>query len=98
AADLDGRGLPADNPTVRASTVAASSPTASPLARALEQQRARAGRMLARVRLAGVGTILTLVLAVAYGGGQADWRGMVPGFAAYAVGAALLALAVRRSD
>jgi adenylate cyclase len=54
--------------------------------------------MLARVRLAGVGAILVLVLAVAYVGGQADWRVMVPVFATYAVGAALLAVAVRRSD
>jgi adenylate cyclase len=54
--------------------------------------------MLARVRLTGVGTILALMLAIAYGGGQADWRVMVPVFATYAVGAALLALAVRRSD
>jgi adenylate cyclase len=50
------------------------------------------------VRLAGVGTILALVVAVAYGGAQADWRVMVPVFATYAVGAALLAVAVRRSD
>ena len=54
--------------------------------------------MLARVRLLGVGAILALVLALAYGGAQADWRVMVPVFATYAVGAALLALAVRRSD
>ena len=54
--------------------------------------------MLARVRLAGVATVLALVLAVAYGGAQADWRVMVPVFAAYAVGAALLSIAVRRSD
>jgi len=54
--------------------------------------------MLARVRLVGVGAILALVLAVAYAGGQADWRVMVPVFASYAVGAALLAVAVRRSD
>ena len=54
--------------------------------------------MLARVRLAGVGTVLALVLVVAYAGAQADWRVMVPVFATYAVGAALLALAVRRSD
>ena len=81
-----------------APTVATSSPPASPLGRALEQQRARAGRMLARVRLAGVGAILALVLTLAYGGAQADWRVMVPVFATYAVGAALLAVAVRRSD
>ncbi len=54
--------------------------------------------MLARVRLAGVGTILALVLVVAYVGAQADWRVMVPVFATYVVGAALLAAAVRRSD
>jgi adenylate cyclase len=54
--------------------------------------------MLARVRLAGVATVLALVLAVAYGGSQADWRVMVPVFATYAVGAALLAVAVRHSD
>jgi len=54
--------------------------------------------MLARVRLIGVGTVLVLVLAVAYGVAQADWRVMVPVFATYAVGATLLAVAVRRSD
>jgi len=54
--------------------------------------------MLARVRLGGVGTILVLVLALAYVGGQVDWRVMVPVFATYAAGAALLAVAVRRSD
>jgi adenylate cyclase len=54
--------------------------------------------MLARVRLAGVGTILVLVLVVAYAGAQADWRVMIPVFTTYAVGAALLAVAVRRSD
>ena len=54
--------------------------------------------MLARVRLGGVGTILALVVALAYGSGQADWRVMVPVFATYGVGAALLAASVRRSD
>ena len=54
--------------------------------------------MLTRVRLVGVATVLALVLAVAYVGAQADWRVMVPVFATYAVGAALLAIAVRRSD
>ena len=90
--------MPEDNRPVSAPTVARGSPPASPLVRALEQQRARAGRMLAGVRLAGVATVLALVLAVAYAGAQADWRVMVPVFATYAVGAALLAVAVRRSD
>ena len=53
--------------------------------------------MLARVRLAGVGTVLALVLVTSYGGAQADWRVMVPVFATYAAGALLLALAVRLS-
>jgi adenylate cyclase len=94
---LDRRGLPEDNPAVSAPIVATGSPTGRPLVRALEQQRTRAGRMLARVRLAGVSAILALVLTVAYVGAQADWRVMVPVFATYAVGAALLAVAVRRS-
>ncbi|HVV50522.1 MAG TPA: adenylate/guanylate cyclase domain-containing protein, partial [Polyangia bacterium] len=67
------------------------------LARALEHQRARAGRMLTRVRLGGVAAMLALVLGVAYGAGQADWRVMVPVFAIYALGAASLAVAVRLS-
>jgi adenylate cyclase len=71
---------------------------ASTLVRALDKQRAWAGLMLTRVRLVGVNAILVLALAVAYGVGQADWRVMVPVFATYAVGALLLALAVRISD
>jgi len=75
-----------------------SSQAASPLARALDGQRARAGRMLARVRLAGVAAAFGLILAVAHGAGPADWRVMVPVFGIYLVLAALLAAAVRRSD
>ncbi len=54
--------------------------------------------MLTRVRLIGVVAILALVLALAYGAAQTDWRVMVPVFATYAAGAALLAIAVRVSD
>ncbi|HEY6477254.1 MAG TPA: hypothetical protein VI456_11785, partial [Polyangia bacterium] len=81
-----------------APAVATVSQPAALLVRALEQQRARTGRMLARIRLVGVVAILALVLAVAYGAAQADWRVMVPVFATYAAGAALLAVAVRVSD
>jgi adenylate cyclase len=70
----------------------------SPLARALDGQRARAGRMLARVRLVGVAAAFGLILAVAYGAGQADWRVMVPVFGIYLAAAVLLAAAVWRSD
>jgi adenylate cyclase len=87
-----------NNDDVSASTLAPGIQAISPLARALERQRARAGRMLAQVRLVGVSAILLLVAAVAYGAAQSDWRVMVPVFATYAVGAALLALAARASD
>ena len=65
---------------VKGSNVVTETPSALSLARALERQRARTGRMLTRVRLVGVVTILALVVAVAYGAGQADWRVMVPVF------------------
>jgi adenylate cyclase len=71
---------------------------ASLLALALEGQRIRAGRMLARVRLVGVAVAFALILAVAYGAGQPDWRVMVPVFGAYLAAAVLLASAVRASD
>jgi adenylate cyclase len=75
-----------------------SSPSQSPLARALEGQRARAGRMLTRVRLVGVLAALAVILATGYGAGQADWRVMVPVFTTYAAGALVLALLVQRSE
>jgi adenylate cyclase len=83
---------------VNARDVASAKQVTSPLARALERQRARTGGMLTRVRLVGVLAILALVVAIAYGAGQADWRVMLPVFATYAIGAALLALAVRIWD
>jgi adenylate cyclase len=82
---------------VSAPVVGSGSQAASLLTRALEEQRARAGRMLTRVRLAGVGAALGLVLAVAYGGGQADWRVMAPVFGSWVGAAVLLAVAVRVS-
>jgi adenylate cyclase len=45
-----------------------------------------------------VGAAFALILAVAYGAGQSDWRVMVPVFGAYTGAAALLAAAVRASD
>jgi adenylate cyclase len=78
--------------------VVAGSQAGAPLARALERQRARAGRMLTRVRVVGVGAALMLILIASYGGAQSDWRVMVPVFATYAAGALLLAVAVRLSE
>jgi adenylate cyclase len=83
---------------VSAPVVAPEVQAASLLGRALEAQRARTGRMLTRVRLVGVAAILALVVGIAYGAGQADWRVMVPVVAIYAAGAALLAGAVRFSE
>ena len=54
--------------------------------------------MLARVRLAGVGAAFVLILSVAYVGGQADWRVMVPVFGTYLAVSALLAIAVSTSE
>ncbi len=54
--------------------------------------------MLARVRLVGVAAAFALILAVAYGARQADWRVMVPVFGTYLAAALLLAAAVGRSD
>jgi len=68
------------------------------LAAALERQRARAGRMLTRVRLGGVAAIVALILALTFRAGQADWVVMVPLVIVYALGAALLAVAVHVSD
>src|SRR5437773_2716991 len=89
---------PHDNRGVKGLDGAAEKPAALSLTRALGRQRARTGRMLTRVRFAGVVTILALVMAVAYGAGQADWRVMVPVVAAYAAGATLLAIVVRISE
>jgi adenylate cyclase len=69
-----------------------------PLARALAGQRVRTGWMLTRVRLVGVCAALVLVLVNSSGSAESDWRVMVPVFAVYAVGAALLGWAVRLSD
>jgi adenylate cyclase len=79
-------------------SAAAPGSQAALLARALDEQRARTGRMLTSVRLGGVGAAFVLVLAVAYGGGQADWRVMVPVFGIWMVAGVLLAAAVRVSD
>ncbi len=68
------------------------------LAAALERQRARTGRMLTRVRLGGVAAIVALILALTFRAGQADWVVMVPLVIVYALGAALLAVAVHVSD
>jgi adenylate cyclase len=83
---------------VSAPAVAPEVQATSLLARALDEQRARAGRMLTSVRLVGVGAAIVLVLAVAYAGGQADWRVMIPVFGIWATAAVLLAVAVRVSD
>ena len=80
------------------SPLATGSQAGSPLARALEGQRARAGRMLTRVRLVGVVAALALTLVTSYGGSEADWRVMVPILATYAAGALVLAALVRFSD
>jgi len=66
--------------------------------RALGEQRVRTGRVLAQVRLAGVGAVLALGLALAYGAAQADWRVLLPIVGTYAAGALALAVAVRASS
>ncbi|HLK89576.1 MAG TPA: adenylate/guanylate cyclase domain-containing protein [Polyangia bacterium] len=78
--------------------VAATMKVAPELAAALERQRARTGRMLTRVRLGGVAAIVALILALTFRAGQADWVVMVPLVIVYALGAALLAVAVHVSD
>ena len=44
------------------------------VAQALEAQRLRTARVLAQVRLAGVGAALALGLTMTYAAAQADWR------------------------
>jgi adenylate cyclase len=68
------------------------------VARALEAQRARTGRVLAHIRLGGVAAALALGAYMAYGARQDDWRVLVPILAAYGVGALALDLAVRASE
>ncbi len=65
-------------PDVSVPKLAPGSQAGSPLASALERQRARAGRMLTRVPVVGVGAALGLILIASYGGAQSDWRVMVP--------------------
>jgi adenylate cyclase len=88
-------------PTVPVSPSTPTSPpgaeSAALLARVLDQQRVRTARGLARVRLAGVVLALGLAAALTYGAGQADWRVLIPTFALYLIGAAVLAAAVRLS-
>ena len=69
--------------------------TASLVARALDAQRARTARMLAQVRLAGVGAALALGLYRTYGAGEQDWRVLLPILGGYAGAALLLFVAVR---
>jgi adenylate cyclase len=68
------------------------------IARALDAQRARTGRVLTRVRLGGVGAALALALVMGHVAQQSDWRVLTPILSAWAIGAALLAALAARSD
>src|SRR5262249_49711677 len=67
------------------------------VARALEAQRAGAGRVLALVRLAGVAAALGLGVARTYAAREQDWQVLLPILGGYAAGALLLFGAVRVS-
>jgi adenylate cyclase len=67
------------------------------IGRALADQRARTGRVLAGVRLGGVGALLLVCLYRVYGAGEADWGVLPPIVAIYAACALALAVAVRAS-
>src|SRR5262245_45353717 len=71
--------------------------TAGLVARALEAQRMRTARVLAQVRLAGVGAALALGLIRSYAAQEQDWRVLLPIPGGYAGGALLLFAAVRAS-
>jgi len=62
---------------------------------AFSAQRERTARVLAKVRLIGVGAGLALGLIVSYGAGQADWRVMIPILSVYFSCALCLHIAVR---
>jgi adenylate cyclase len=79
-------------------TSAAELDTTTLVRRALQAQRVRTGRVLAQVRLAGVGAALALALAMTYGAAQSDWRVMVPILGAYVAGALAIFFAVRASE
>lgn len=64
---------------------------------ALEAQRVRTARVLALVRLVGVGAVLALVLVLVLGAGAHDWRVLLPIVGTYAAGAVALFAAVRAS-
>jgi adenylate cyclase len=76
----------------------AAADTAALVGRALEEQRVRTARVLAEVRLAGVGVALLLALFQSYGAAQSDWKALVPIVTAYAVTALVLYLAARASE
>ena len=62
---------------------------------AFSAQRERTARVLAKVRLIGVGAGLALALSMSYAAGQADWRVMVPMLSIYFSCALCLQIAVR---
>ena len=67
------------------------------VAQALEAQRLRTARVLAQVRLAGVGAALALGLTMTYAAAQADWRVLLPILGVWTAGAVALLVAVRVS-
>src|SRR5262245_7335009 len=71
--------------------------TATLVARALEAQRMRTARVLAQVRLVGVGAALALGVFRSYAAHEQDWRVLLPILGGYAGGALLLFAAVRGS-
>jgi adenylate cyclase len=78
--------------------IAPDTDTAALVRRALEAQRVRTARVLARIRLGGVAAALALVVAMSYGAAQPDWKVLVPILGAYAAGALALHIAVRASE
>jgi len=70
---------------------AADSGSGALVMRALDAQRARTGRVLTRVRLAGVGAALVLAAVMGHVAQQSDWRVLTPILAMWAVGAGVLA-------
>jgi adenylate cyclase len=71
--------------------------TAALVARALEAQRRRTARVLAQVRVVGVGAALALGAYRTYAAYEQDWRVLLPILGAYAAGALALYVAVRLS-
>jgi len=71
--------------------------TAALVARALEAQRKRTARVLAQVRVVGVGAVLALGAYRTYAAQEQDWHVLLPILAGYAAAALALYVAIRLS-